>query len=385
MRVRRRKRDEGDEETERVLAALEKDIRREFAQAEKEVGEKLERHLRKFRTKDELKRKALAHGLITKDEYLRWRMGQIMTGKRWKALRDTLSATMTKADQVSRTMLFDVLPYVFAVNYDYATYLVESTAGVDTSYTLFSADALRELMIDSDYTFIPSPGRVLSGHIDVGEVKAWNGKQAQSAMVQALLQGESITGIADRVEKLGKSVILKDIKGWERMTAKQVADTLARKNRNAAIRNARTMITGVENAGRVASYKRVNDMGINTKKKWLATFDKRTRHWHAKLDGVAIGNGAAFENEFGKIMYPGDPAAHPSNIFNCRCTLTAKIEGFKRDTSWKKDADIEGISYDEWKAGHYDQRSDKITKQEEIAETMRRAYGSEYAAYRKLT
>jgi len=35
-----------------------------------------------------------------------------------------------------------------------------------------------------------------------------------------------------------------------------------------------------------------------------------------------------FRSELGDIMYPGDPAAHPANVYNCRCTLGSKIIGF---------------------------------------------------------
>ena len=28
-------------------------------------------------------------------------------------------------------------------------------------------------------------------------------------------------------------------------------------------------------------------------------------------------------------MYPGDPEAHPSNVYNCRCTIAARVIGFE--------------------------------------------------------
>jgi hypothetical protein len=31
-----------------------------------------------------------------------------------------------------------------------------------------------------------------------------------------------------------------------------------------------------------------------------------------------------------RIMYPGDPEAHPANVYNCRCTIAAKVMGFKK-------------------------------------------------------
>ena len=37
-----------------------------------------------------------------------------------------------------------------------------------------------------------------------------------------------------------------------------------------------------------------------------------------------------WENEFGKIMFPGDPSADPANTYNCRCSMSAKVIGFKK-------------------------------------------------------
>ena len=66
------KRDIADEETEKVLKEIENQISKEYAQAEKEIAEKLDDYLRRFEVKDELKRKALANGLISDQEYKQW-------------------------------------------------------------------------------------------------------------------------------------------------------------------------------------------------------------------------------------------------------------------------------------------------------------------------
>ena len=69
------------------------------------------------------------------------------------------------------------------------------------------------------------------------------------------------------------------------------------------------------------------------KKEWIATFDMRTRHAHALLDGQLADQDKPFKSELGDIMYPGDPDAHPSNVYNCRCTTAAKIMGFRKKSN----------------------------------------------------
>lgn len=355
-------RDIGHDETEILLKQMEKRIAFEYMQAEKEIAAKLDDYLNKFKIKDELKQKALANGLITEQEYQQWRIGQIMMGKRWEEMRDALAKDFTNADKIAKSIAYGYQPDVYAINHDYGTFQVEKASRMDTSYTLYDRDTVAELMKNED--FIPAPGRKISAMINENKDLAWNKKQVQSVMMQGIIQGESISKMATRL-----------------------AETVGDADRKAAIRNARTMTTGVENAGRMASYDRANDMGIKTQKQWLATLDFRTRHWHADLDGVAVNNDEPFHNEYGDIMYPGDPKADPANIYNCRCTMIASVKGFERDvsnTDLRHDDNLKGMSYKEWKEKHYKMESHSITKQDEIAEHMRNVYGAEYRKYSQL-
>ena len=74
------------------------------------------------------------------------------------------------------------------------------------------------------------------------------------------------------------------------------------------------------------------------KREWIAANDRRTRHWHSDLDGKIKDIDEPFENVIrlsktkylpDRIMYPGDPNAHPANVYNCRCTIAAKVFGYK--------------------------------------------------------
>ena len=231
---------------------------------------------------------------------------------------------------------------------------------VDTSYTLYDRHTVQRLFDDNN-TFYHGSGRKITDRINRGLDTAWNKKNVQSCMLQGILQGESIGKMATRL-----------------------ANSVGEQNRKAAIRNVRTMATGVQNAGRVDSYDRAKKMGIKVKKQWLAALDSRTRHWHREFDGVSVDNDKPFKNDFGEIMYLGDPSADGANIYNCRCTLIADIEGFENDLSdlsLRNTNKLGDMSYEEWKNEH-ESTSDPITKQDEIAERNKNDYINEYKKQR---
>ena len=350
------------EETELALKVMERKVSNVYLQASKEVKAKLDDYVRRFEIKDKLKQQAVKDGKITNKEYQDWLKGQLMMEKRWREMLDTVATDYVNADKLARSIIFDYQPSVYALNHNYGTFQVEKGALVDTSYTLYDAQTVERLFKDDKGSFIPAPGKKLRKEIDEGRAFEWNKQRVQSAMLQSIIQGESIGNIASRVSR-------------------EVGDY----DRKAMIRNARTITTGVENAGRVDSYKRANEMGIETQKQWLATLDSRTRHWHRELDGVAVDNDKPFENEYGEIMYPGDPTAEPGNIYNCRCTLIACIKGFERDLSdlsLRRDENLGDMTYEEWKA-EKESTSDPITKQDEIESNIRKAYNSLYKYYSK--
>lgn len=331
------KKDIGHEETDVLLESMEKRISKEYKQAEEEMQEKLDKYMSSFVKKDAVKYKQYQDGKISHQEYLQWEVNQMAVGKRWKEMRNTLAQDLTTADQKAKSIAYGYMPEVYAINHNYGAYLVDKTLfdnqkfGVDTSFTLYDRQTVEHLFNDQN-EFYHAPGVKISKEINSGKTLAWNKKQVQSCMIQSILQGESIPDIA-----------------------KRLATTVGEKNKNASIRNARTMTTGVENAGRVDSYKQAAAMGIDMEQEWLATLDGRTRHEHRMLDGKRVPVGKPFKVEGYEIRYPGDPAAEGCMVYNCRCTLIAALKGFSEspsDMSIRNTNKLNGLTYDGWKNQH---------------------------------
>jgi SPP1 gp7 family putative phage head morphogenesis protein len=152
----------------------------------------------------------------------------------------------------------------------------------------------------SDQTLLPY--KYLNGVKDV----RWNTQKVNSAVLQGILQGESIPNLAKRL--------------------RSVTDM----NKASSIRNARTAVTGAECKGRQDSYENATQDGIELKREWISAIDGRTRHAHRLLDGQLADVDKPFKSELGPIMFPGDTSADPANVYNCRCTIAAKVIGFNK-------------------------------------------------------
>ena len=341
--------------TDEEIAKIEKLITKEYKKAHKEVSEKLDDYLARFANKDAKWQEWVKDGSKTEKEYIEWRKGQIIIGERWKEMRDTLAQNYANTSEIALSICKEYAPDVYALNHNYATFEVEKGSLLDTSYTLYSRESVERMYRDHPKLY-HNYGKAVAKEIKAGKQKAWDRKRIQSVLMQGLLQGESIPKLTKRLEIVTKG------------------------DHNAAIRNARTMMTGVQNAGRTDAYDRANKMGIPVRKQWLATVDGRTRHWHRQLDGVVVDNDEPFENEFGKIMFPGDPEADGANVYNCRCTLLAAIKGFEldvRDPNVRPMPKLGDMTYEEWLDGK--SVSGKINAPERKSGAIKGAWNKHYS------
>lgn len=348
--------------TDDILAKIEKEVAKEYRKAHKEVSAKMDDYLARFVTKDEKWREWVANGTKTQAQYDQWKKGQVMMGQRWADLKDSLAQDYGNARKISQSIANGYRPEVYAINHNYATFDIEKKSQLDTSYTLYSRETVERMYRDNPRLY-HKPGQTISQEIREGRLAQWDKRRIQSVVTQGILQGESIPNLTKRLEKVTDG------------------------DHKAAIRNIRTMMTGVQNAGRIDAQNRAKDMGIPVMKQWMATLDKRTRHWHRDLDGKTAETDEPFIHNIpnvrdAEIMFPGDPSAYPVDIYNCRCTLISAIKGHEidlSDTSLRHNKNLDGMSYDEWKDEHSPVTSNPITLPEEKAKSIRQKYLNEYA------
>ena len=280
--------------TDEKLEEMEKRLSAIYSRAEKEIQQTADEYFSKFAKQDEAKRKLLEQGKITEDEYKKWRKGKVMYGKRFTEMKEQCAKQLLNVNQTALAYVNGQLPEVYAINYNALESSVDGVGGY--SFTLVDADTVRNLAV-TDTSLLPYK------ELDPAKDIPWNMKKINAETLQGILQGESMDKIAKRLRNVQEM------------------------NKTQAIRSARTIVTGAENKGRQDSYARAEADGIILQKEWLATNDSRTRHSHAMLDGAIVDQDKKFENG---LMYPGDPSGRPEEVYNCRCTLVAKVNGFKK-------------------------------------------------------
>lgn len=309
--------DQAHDYAERKIAEFQAEVWEVYQQAQADAQEALAKFLKRFEKEDAKRRGLVEKGEMTKAEYKAWRSGQILRSKQLSSTLGQVSQAMTEANQVAMAALGGKLPEVYAENANYSAFWVCKETGLAVGFDLVDPDTVQHMLTAGETLFM-APG------VNVAKDKLWNRKLMASQLTQGVLLGESIPKMARRVQRVTGS------------------------NYAAAVRTARTAVTGAENAGRVHSYKRAKDMGIKLQKEWLATLDGRTRHSHRQLDGQKIPNedGAKFDNG---CRYPGDPQGRYDEICNCRCTLVAAIEGVDTSDAERWSRLPEGMTYEEWK------------------------------------
>ena len=309
--------DYGHEQTDKELQRIEKLIAKEYAQAAKEVEAKMKKHFAEFDEKDKMFKKKLDAGDITQQQYNNWRMGQMAIGDRWKAVLDSMAQTLVNADVEAAKIIQGNSIKAYVDNMNYGTYEVETGSKINTGFVLYDAKTVENLLKE-DPGIIPMPKP------SIPKDEIWNRQKLTSAVTQGILQGESVSKIAERLAGV------------------------AAMDENAALRNARTYTTAAENKGRLDSYERAEKLGIKTNKKWIATLDERTRMEHRHLDNMSVPYNEPFKVDVYTIEFPGDPNAEPEMFYNCRCTLVADIVGQNYNDE-RKDDKLDGMTYEEWK------------------------------------
>lgn len=325
--------DQARKDTDKKLTQMERHISSIYKTAGKDIYKKwdafmksAEKKVEKLQTQyDEAKKSGdpaqieetgkrlgiLKRNVLLKDEY-------------YKAMLAEVTTQLTNVNQTAAAYVNGELPTIYSINYNQ---MHADLVGYGFKFNMRSPETVKRLVTQGEV-------RLPAKKVAIEKDKEWNKKQINNAVLQGIIQGESIPQISQRIFP---SIMAKtDLTG----VSVDKMGKIIKQNRQAAVRNARTLVTGAENAGRQDSFVKAEEEGLVMTKVWIATGDSRTRDWHLSMDGQEVDVNEPFIDGNGnELMYPADPDAAPETVWNCRCSMKSDITGVR-----SKDGTIKPLS-----------------------------------------
>ena len=298
--------------TDKRLEVMERHLTAVYTQAQEEIGEKWEAYMQRAEKRlENLYNAYLSAPPDKKQEYLQKYQAALqnatLKNKWYRDMIDETTLRLANVNKIASDYINDQIPAIYATNYNYIDPELKS---VGIKWTLRDEHTVRNMMKDT----LPLPQRTLNYAKDM----LWNRRQINSALLQGILQGESIPKMAKRLYPIVGN------------------------NKVSAIRTARTMVTGAENRGRQDRYEDYEEKGVVMNKVWIATPDNRVRNWHLSMDGQEVPTDESFIDGLGnELEYPGDPSAPGNTVYNCRCSMKSHIIGMRQS-----DGTIKRIRYE---------------------------------------
>lgn len=311
--------DYGSRYTDKKISEVDKSLRSVYGRAQKELEGKLKEFTRKSEAKDKVMRRDMQKGLISEQDYKNWLAGQVFVRQQWERKISQVCMIMNDHNQQAINLINESRLDVFAENYNYMTFQTEKRIAI--SFDLYNVQAVARLLLDD-------PQLLPEWKIDEEKDYIWNYQKVKNIVTQAIIQGEGIPEIT-----------------------RHLCEDLSSQNNSRMRSLAITAMTGAENAGRQLQMESAAKLGIDVWKRWEATHDSRTRDLHRARDGEEVPYNEDFS---GGMEYPGDPSGAPEDVYGCRCTMVSfypEYENKEQAAQRYKEMEIDGQSYEEWKAG----------------------------------
>jgi len=341
---------------EKRLKTLQKELAKEYSKSEKEIRRIMSKYMKAFQEADAIEISRLQKGEITFAQYQKWRREKLQTSEWSRRLTRDISEELTERDKKALDITNKALAFAAAEGIAFALFEVSRVIGNNgiiqkeakrINMTSRSQKEAKRINMTSRSAIEQAlKGKLYKKKLNVAKDMLWNEKNVRNAIVQSLMKGEGVPKAAERLlDTVGSYYQREDIKDWVEKTEKEISKEIARKNRIASQRDARTMLNAAEQGGKLAEYEELAEEGVDIEKGWMATLDERTRDSHAEMDMEFVGVDDEFSNG---LEYPCDPAGAPEEVYNCRCTLISKIDG--KTIAFEERRNNLERPYEEWKS-----------------------------------
>jgi SPP1 gp7 family putative phage head morphogenesis protein len=236
---------------------------------------------------------------LVSEVYAKYNLGGEMTYaeiskfNRLTKLEKELVSELNKLYANTGKEIRSTLGKVYTDSYLYTGFSLESEAQVKLAYSMVSREQVNRALQNN------ISGLTLNDRLKNNRAQIIIKTREQ--LTQGLIQGESISQMANRL----KNVYEGDL--------------------NKAVRIARTETNRVRNEGTLDSYEHAKNRGLEFDKIWLSTIDGRVRDSHAQLDGQKADKDGLFHVNGLSTIGPGQFSIASEDI-HCRCTTRVEFK-----------------------------------------------------------
>ena len=163
--------DYGSRVADKAIRDVNRKLRSTYGTARKELRAKLKDFNAKYAERDRIKRKQLADGKITRQQYADWKAGQVFQRKQWESKVREVSQVMAHTNEQALRVVNDSRLDVFSENYNYSAFMGELKTGL--SFDVYNTQAVARLLRD-DPQILPE------WKIDEAKDYEWNYKKVNS-------------------------------------------------------------------------------------------------------------------------------------------------------------------------------------------------------------
>lgn len=261
--------------TDAELRRLEKRIKVEYTKAYNEIKKEMQSIMAKINA--------------TPDMTAEKRMLEAHKYARLKTLCEQISETLKDTNKTAQKFISKSMQNIYKTNYNFSAERL--------GFSLIDNTAVKNILTGKVNPFTEL---AIARDNDISVMM----RSFESEMTTALLKGESIPKIANRLKTVAEKYLIDSIK------------------------IARTETTRIENSARQSVGDEGVRLGFNMWKRWVATGDARTRDEHLSADGQEVPNDEPFEIGGEQLMFPGDESLGASgwNTINCRCTMVSFVK-----------------------------------------------------------
>ena len=140
--------DRGAKYADKAISKIDRELRKTYKRAQKELASKLSEFNKRFRQKDREKQRQLNEGEISKQDYKDWLAGQVFMRGQWQRKIDQVNDVMLHHNQQAAKFINESRLDVFGENY-YSESFKAHWIVRDIGFNVYNTHALARLLKDN--------------------------------------------------------------------------------------------------------------------------------------------------------------------------------------------------------------------------------------------